>query len=89
MKTYGSSKNPVTKLYAQLLGAKLSIADGSDSGPVADIISDADAFLADYDHTSAISKEMQETVLGWMSELDDYNNGRSGVNHCDDEEEDD
>ena len=49
MKTYGKNSNGITKLYAQLLAAKLSISDGADSGPVSDVISNADAFLADND----------------------------------------
>ena len=41
-----SSSNGINKLYAQLLGAKLSGADGADTGPAAAAMAAADAFLA-------------------------------------------
>ncbi|UCD16728.1 MAG: DNRLRE domain-containing protein [Candidatus Zixiibacteriota bacterium] len=86
MKTYGDPSNGITKLYAQLLGAKLNIANGASYGDVADIISDADDFLADHDYMdwAGLSEEQQEMVLDWMEMLDDYNNGDIGPGHCDD-----
>lgn len=85
MKTYGAPKNGITKLYAQLLGAKLSIADGASGGAIADEITQADALLAMYDWTDwkSLSKSMQNDILQLMSTFDSYNNGYIGPGHCD------
>ncbi len=44
--TFGHPHNGITKLYAQLLAAKLNIANGADGAAVAQTIAEADAFLA-------------------------------------------
>ncbi|HEU4449821.1 MAG TPA: hypothetical protein VFR63_07565 [Gaiellaceae bacterium] len=79
------SSNGINKLYAQLLGAKLNGASGADTSGVAGTIAAADAFLATHDSTdwSGLSDAQKEMVLDWKDTLDDYNNGRSGVEHCD------
>lgn len=84
MKTYGSNSNGITKLYAQLLGAKLSIASGAEDYDVSDAISDADGFLYDHDWHDwyGLSRSDKSMVLGWQSMLDDYNNGVIGPGHC-------
>jgi len=84
MKTYGSNSNGITKLYAQLLGAKLNIAAGTGYSMVSEVIADADAFLADHDWAdwSNLSAADKNMVLGWQSDLDDYNNGLMGPIHC-------
>jgi hypothetical protein len=81
----GAASNGINKLYAQLLGAKLSGASGSDTSSVAATIASADAFLATHDSLSwaGLTKAGQKSVLGWMTTLDDYNNGRLGAEHCD------
>jgi hypothetical protein len=91
MKTYGKQNNGITKLYAQLLGAKLNMAAGADYSVVADAIMYADAFLADHDYTDwdGLSDGDQMMVLGWQGELDEYNNGFIGPGHCDDDVYDD
>jgi hypothetical protein len=85
MKTYGRNNNGITKLYAQLLGAKLSILTGAFDAAVAGVIADADAFLADYDWTDwrGLTHMEKEMVNGWQETLDDYNNGLIGPGHCD------
>ncbi|MEE9441510.1 MAG: SdrD B-like domain-containing protein [candidate division Zixibacteria bacterium] len=82
---YGAPKNGIAKLYAQLLAAKLNIANGADDSDVADVISDTDEFLAMYDWNDwgDLSKEDQQMVNDWKSILDDYNNGEIGPGHCD------
>jgi hypothetical protein len=82
---YGSPKNGITKLYAQLLGAKLNAANDADISSIAAVISAADAFLAMYDWNdwSSLSKAQMNMVLGWAGTLDDYNNGLIGPIHCD------
>jgi hypothetical protein len=85
MKTYGKNSNGITKLYAQLLGAKLSIADGASPDDVSAIIAAADAFLADHDWNDwrGLSRSDKNMVLYWQGMLDDYNNGLIGPGHCD------
>jgi len=77
--------NGISKLYAQLLGAKLSIADGADGSAIAAVITAADAFLATHNAAdwTSLSKSQKQMVLGWMETLDDYNNGLIGPGHCD------
>ncbi len=86
MKTYGKPSNGITKLYAQLLGAKLSIADGASDGDVAYAIAEADAFLADYDYEdwNSLSRTMKNQVFEWKDMFDAFNNGEIGPGHCDD-----
>ena len=82
---YGSNSNGVTKLYAQLLAAKLNIAAGADDSDVAAAIAAADAFLANNSYTDwdSFSRSTKHMVLDWMSDFDDYNNGDIGPGHCD------
>ena len=79
-----AASNGINKLYAQLLGAKLSGADGADSSVIAGVIAAADAFLAGNNSSnwSGLTKAQQATVNGWMTSLDNYNNGLVGVAHC-------
>lgn len=81
---FGHASNGITKLYAQLLGAKLNISRGADDSAVASVIAEADAFLAMYDWQDwgSLSKSQRQVILGWMSTLDDYNNGDIGPGHC-------
>lgn len=85
---WDSPKNGIIKLYAQLLGAKLNIAAGADGSVIADVISDADDFLAQHGYGSwySLSKTDQKMVIGWMETLDAYNNGELGPIHCDDDD---
>ncbi len=91
MMTYGHPSNGITKLYAQLLAAKLSINSGASDNDVADAIADADAFLAMYDWNdwSGLNEEDQDMVGDWKDMLDDYNNGDIGPGHCDDQDDED
>ena len=84
---YGENSNGITKLYAQLLAAKLNYASGADITDVINAITKADAFLADYNWTDwdSLSRKMQKNVLHWHGKLDDYNNGIIGPGHCDDD----
>lgn len=81
----GDAANGINKLYAQLLGTKLSIASGSSASSVSTAIGLADAFLAthnasDWNSLSAAQKNM---VLNWAGLFDSYNNGLIGPAHCD------
>lgn len=84
MKVYGDPSNGITKLYAQLLGAKLNIASGADGSAVASTIAAADAFLATHSYTdwASLTLTQQQQVLTWMNTLDEYNIGAIGPGHC-------
>jgi len=85
-KTYGKPSNGITKLYAQLLAAKISIANDADPAAVSSFITQADLFLATHDHNdwSGLSSAEKGLVLGWHTQIDNYNNGIIGPGHCDD-----
>jgi len=82
---YGDPSNGITKLYAQLLGAKLNIANGASPSSVNNTITNADNYLADHDWTEwdSLSDSDQRMILRWHDKLDDYNNGIVGPGHCD------
>ena len=81
----GHPSNGITKLYAQLLGAKLSIESGASGAAIAGTISAADGFLAlnNQGAWASMSASQRALVLQWMSMLDAYNNGEIGPGHCD------
>ncbi|MCP4584231.1 MAG: DNRLRE domain-containing protein [candidate division Zixibacteria bacterium] len=83
---FGRPFNGITKLYAQLLAAKLNIANGADDSDVAETITAADNFLSDHGRRSwyRLSSDDRNMILGWKDMLDDYNNGEIGPGHCDD-----
>ncbi|MEW5796974.1 MAG: SdrD B-like domain-containing protein [Candidatus Zixiibacteriota bacterium] len=85
MQVYGTPTNGITKLYAQLLAAKLNIANGADGSAIAGTIAAADAFLANryYLNWNSLSKTQKKNVLAWLTMLDNYNNGIIGPGHCD------
>lgn len=82
---YGNPSNGITKLYAQLLAAKLNGASGASMTSIASTIAAADAFLATHGYAdwTSLSSSDKSMVLGWMTMLDDYNNGRLSPGHCD------
>jgi hypothetical protein len=87
---YGSDyvfapSNGINKLYAQLLGAKLNIANGADGSAIASTISQADAYLLSWSSPSwfSINKNQKNMILSLASTLDQYNNGLIGPGHCD------
>jgi hypothetical protein len=85
MKTYGEPSNGITKLYAQLLAAKLNIASGSSFDDIDKELGKADAFLALYKWTdwASLSNKQKKEVISWMSAFDAFNNGLIGPGHCD------
>ncbi len=86
MKTYGEPSNGFTKLYAQLLGAKLNMAAGADYSDITGYLASADALLAMYDWNdwASFSRTEKKDVVTLMSWFDQYNNGLIGPGHCDD-----
>lgn len=79
-----AASNGINKLYAQLLGAKLSIANGVSGSAVATTIAAADAYLSTHDSGdwANLSKSEKSQVLAWMTTLDNFNNGLIGPAHC-------
>lgn len=83
---YCSPSDGITKLYAQLLAAKLNIANGADGSAIASVIAAADAFLAIHNCNDWSSLKPSDAclVLVWQCALDSYNNGNIGPGHCGD-----
>jgi hypothetical protein len=83
---YCDPSNGITKLYAQMLGAKLNEANGADISVISGYFAAADAFLATHncDDWDSLSKQDQRLVNKWKSKFDDYNNGDIGPGHCGD-----
>jgi len=79
--------NGIKKLQAQLLAAKLNIANGADDSAVQNTISAADLFLAQNGANGwdNLNKAKKQQVLSWMNTLDRYNNGLIGPGHCSEE----
>jgi len=82
---YGHPSNGITKLYAQLLAAKLNIANGADDSDIADYVLEADNFLTDHGWTDwdDLDRDQRKMILEWKDIFDDYNNGLIGPGHCD------
>jgi hypothetical protein len=81
---YGSPSNGITKLYAQLLAAKLNMLNGADGSDIAPTLLSADDFLArvDWRDWKELNADQKQTVLNWKTILDNYNNGLIGPGHC-------
>ena len=75
-----TASNGITKLYAQLLAAKLNVANGADGSTISAAILAADTFLATHNEAdwNGLTKPQKNQVLSWMSTFDTFNN--SG--HC-------
>jgi len=86
--TYGAPANGITKLYAQLLAAKLNGLRGASGSAVSSTISAADAFLATHNHLDwgSLTATEKNNVAAWHTTLDRYNNGLIGPGHCGDQE---
>lgn len=81
----GGSSNGILKLYAQMLGALLSKADGADASCIETALTDANNFLMTHtaDSWASLTKDERNLVLGWQSMFDQYNNGLLCTPHCD------
>lgn len=84
MDLYGAPSNGITKLYAQMLAARLNMARGADGAAVSSAMSAANSFLATrgYADWSGLSKAQKDQVMSWMTAFDAYNNGLTGPGHC-------
>ncbi len=79
--------NGIGRLQAQLLGTKLSIADGASDTDLGDAIMMADQFLAEhsFDDWYDLSRQDKNMVNQWKDLFDAFNNGCIGPGHCDGE----
>ena len=91
MKTYGNPFNGITKLYAQLLAAKLNIASGADGSAAEHEIEAADNFLGAHGWHSwgHLSKANKKQVVKWTSIFTRYNSGEIGPGSCGDSDDND
>jgi hypothetical protein len=71
----GDASNGINRMSAQLLGAKLNVANGASPAPVAAVIAAADAFLAGYAPSSwaSLTKAQKNAVNAWQAVLEAYN----------------
>jgi hypothetical protein len=70
-----ASTNLITKLYAQLLAAKLNVADGADASQISTVITAADGAVAKYDPTSKLNPAATTAVTALATTLEAYNTG--------------
>lgn len=84
LNSISAASNGISKLYAQLLGAKLNIAAHASPGPIQSVISGADNYLSNHNESAWASelKSQKNSILSWAAQLDAYNNGLWGVPHC-------
>lgn len=77
-----SDSNGINKLRAQLLAAKLNVAAAPNV--IGATIDASDAFLAAHavDDWKRLTASERKQVDAWKTALDEYNNGLSGVSHC-------
>ena len=86
MHTYGDPSNSISKLYAQLLAAKLNIANGANGDAIFNVLDSVDTFLSthdwhDWDEFTQNDKRM---VQDWRITLQQYNAGEIRPGPCGD-----
>jgi len=76
-KRHDRPRNAVTRLGAQLLAAKLNIANGADGAAAAQAIAAADAFLTGHDASDwrRLTRAQKRAVSAWKRTLRAYNRG--------------
>jgi hypothetical protein len=84
---YGEPFNGVTRLYAQLLAAKLNIASGAYGSVIDEVLTHADLFLGafSWEDWDELSPERRRQVLEWKDTLESYNEGDIGPGSCEDD----
>ncbi len=77
------------KLLAQLMAAKLNIANGADQGEIAEIVAEVDAFLAEanWNRGARFTRDQLKQIFQWTLQLRLYNKGEIGPGACQEEEE--
>jgi len=82
----GGASNGLNKLAAQLLAAKLNVANGAQLAAVTVQMNSADTLLCQYGFNagswSSLSGNDRTSINEATAVLDAYNNGQAGVPHC-------
>ena len=81
----GDPSKPINKLYAQLVGAKLNIANGADGSAVSTTIANADTFLTGKQPSQNLSGPARQTAVSLAASLESFNSGGIGPGHCDEQ----
>jgi hypothetical protein len=81
----GDPSKPINKLYAQLVGAKLNIANGADGSAVSTTITQADTFLTGKGPSQNLSGTQKQTAVSLAAQLENFNSGGIGPGHCDEQ----
>jgi hypothetical protein len=81
----GDPSKPINKLYAQLLAAKLNIANGADGSAVATTIANADTFLTGKQPNQNLTNTQKQTSVSLAATLENFNSGGIGPGHCDEQ----
>ena len=84
LNTYGGPFNGITRLYGNLLTAKMNIANGADDSAIAQIIAEADIFLGNHNWQGwwYLGWWQKYRVWRWNLLLFYYNHGFIGPGHC-------
>lgn len=64
------------------IAAKLNGLNGADLAAVSSTMTSADQFFSSHAPTASLTKAKRTQVLGWATQLDNYNNGLIGPGHC-------
>lgn len=81
----GDPSKPINKLYAQLVAAKLNIANGADGSAVSTTIAQADSFLTSKQPNQNLSGPARQTAVSLAAALESFNSGGIGPGHCDEQ----
>ena len=78
----GSPNLPINKLYAQLVAAKLNIANGANGSSVSTTIANADTFLTGKQPSQNLTNTQKQTAVSLAATLKNFNSGGIGPGHC-------
>jgi hypothetical protein len=78
----GDASKPINKLYAQLVAAKLNIANGASGSAISTTIAQADTFLTGKSPNLILSGASKQTAVNLATSLESFNSGVTGPGHC-------
>ncbi len=81
---FGRPRNGITKLYAQLLAAKLNIENGADPTEIETTLDEVDAYLADHNWRDwcRVGHNEKRQIRTWKNTLRKFNQGKIGPGAC-------
>jgi hypothetical protein len=77
--------NPYYNLAHQYEAAKLNVLNGADPTVVTTAIGLTETFLAQYGPLTPWTKQQKQTMTQWAGLFGDYNEGKVGPGHCDED----